>query len=324
MNNILFCTLKKITAVTVAVIVIVTALCGCSGKKLKNDIVILYTGDVRGEVDSGMGYDGVAAYKKSVETKTPYVALVDCGDAFCEGSLAEASKGECIAEIMNFVGYDFAVLGDGDFNYGTENISALLKKSNAQYLATNVFYTGDYEDYLERTERYKIKEFDGVKVAFLGVTTPETVINGEPSYFMEGIDYVYEFCISDDGGRLAAHVQSSVDKCKELGADYVILLSHLGSSDEHSPYSVRELVAQTRGIDAVIDSHDCEKITGEFLKNTDGETVLISAPGEKLESIGELVISVDGEISSKLVSGYEDKDATVTEKIESLKKSYDE
>ncbi len=292
-------------------VLLITFLGGCGGKKTKDDIVILYTNDVHCAVEDNIGYAGLAAYKKSVEAKTPYVTLVDCGDAVQGGEIGDASKGENIVDIMNAVGYDLAVLGEHEFDYGPENIGKLLEKSNAQYLSTNIYYTGDYENYLEKTEDYKIIEYGDVKVAFLGVTTPETVISGESSYFMEGLDYVYEFCIGDEGLRLAAHVQSSVDECKKSGADYVILLSHLGDGEKYSPYSCEELIANTYDVDAVIDGHAHSEIVEKLVENKNGEEVLVSSTGEKLQNIGELVITSEGEISTKLVSDYSGKDKKV-------------
>lgn len=299
-----------------------TFLGGCGGKKIKDDIVILYTNDVHCAVEENIGYAGLAAYKKSVEAKTPYVTLVDCGDAVQGGEIGDASNGAKIVDIMNVVGYDLAVLGDHEFDYGAENIAKLLEKSNAQYLSANVYYTGDYDNYLEKTEDYKIIEYGDVKVAFLGVTTPETVISGESSYFMEGVDYVYEFCIGDEGMRLAAHIQSSIDECKESGADYVILLSHLGDGEKYSPYSCEELIANTYGVDVVLDGHAHSEIAEKLVKNKNGENVLVSSTGEKLQNIGELVITPDGEISTNLVSDYEEKDKGVQDLIDTFKSAY--
>lgn len=315
--------LNRILCIGMTLVLLVTALGGCGSKKAEDNIVILYTNDVHGAVEDNIGYAGIAAYKKSMEAKTPYVTLVDCGDAVQGEEIDNASKGGYIIEIMNAVGYDLAVLGDHEFDYGVDNIAKFIEKSNAQYLATNVYYTGDYDDYLEKTVKYKIIEYGDVRVAYLGVTTPDALLLGEPSFFMEGLDYVYEFCIGDEGLRLAAHVQSSIDECKELGADYVILLSHLGDGEKYSPYSCEEVIANTYDVDVVIDGHAHSEIDEKLVKNKNGENVLVSSTGTKLQNIGELVITPDGEISTTLVSGYEAKDEEIQEFIDTLKSAYE-
>ena len=45
------------------------------------DIVVLYTNDVHCGVDDNIGYAGLALYKKQMQQQTPYVTLVDAGDA---------------------------------------------------------------------------------------------------------------------------------------------------------------------------------------------------------------------------------------------------
>ncbi len=310
---------KKFICVIMTLVLLVAFLGGCGSEKADDNIVVLYTNDVHCAVEDNIGYAGLAAYKKSVEAKTPYVTLVDCGDAVQGGEIGDASKGDNIVDIMNAVGYDLAVLGDHEFDFGTENIAKLLEKSNAEYLSTNIYYTGDYDNALEKTKEYKIIEYGDVQVAFLGITTPETVISGESSYFMEGIDYVYEFCIGDEGLRLAAHVQSSIDECKELGADYVILLTHLGNGEKYSPYSCEEIIANTHDVDVVIDGHAHNKIEGKLVKNKNGEEVLVSSTGEKLQNIGELVIAPNGEITTTLVSDYDEKDKGIQDLINTFK-----
>ena len=100
--------------------------------------MILYTNDVHCAVDAEIGYAGLAAYKDWIEEKTRYTALVDLGDALQGDAIGTVSQGEYLVDIMNQAGYDFAVLGNHEFDYGMEQLSALLKKSKAQYLGCNI------------------------------------------------------------------------------------------------------------------------------------------------------------------------------------------
>ena len=84
---------------------------GCSGREGQQDIVVLYTNDVHCAVDENIGYAGLVAYEKQVEEETPYVTLVDCGDALQGDAIGTVSQGEYPVDIMNEAGYDFAVLG---------------------------------------------------------------------------------------------------------------------------------------------------------------------------------------------------------------------
>ena len=107
---------------------------GCTAQQQgQQDIVILYTNDVHCAVDGGIGYAGLAAYQEYMEQQTPYVTLVDCGDALQGDAIGAVSQGEYLVDIMNKVGYDFAVLGNHEFDYGMEQLAALWKKTEAQY-----------------------------------------------------------------------------------------------------------------------------------------------------------------------------------------------
>ena len=104
----------------------------------QEDIIILFTNDVHCGIEENIGYAGLVQYKKWVEEKTPYVTLVDCGDAIQGDTIGTVSKGEYLVELMNEAGYDLAVLGNHEFDYGMEQLSYLIDQSNAQYLGCNI------------------------------------------------------------------------------------------------------------------------------------------------------------------------------------------
>jgi 2',3'-cyclic-nucleotide 2'-phosphodiesterase (5'-nucleotidase family) len=62
------------------------------------------------------------------------------------------------------------------------------------------------------------------------------------------------------------------------------------------------LIANTTGLDAVIDGHDHHVIEGRWLKNKDNEAVLLTSSGYAFENVGLLTINPDGSLSSRLVN----------------------
>ena len=253
----------------------VLLLSGCSAKDKTNDkandnennmakaddIIVLYTNDVHCSIDDDIGYAGLAAYKQRCEENTPYVTLVDCGDALHGNAIGTVSKGEYPAELMDLAGYDFAVLGDQEFGYGMEQLDRLMEISGAQYLGCNISYTGkDDAAFLSRLLPYKIVSYGNVKVGFVGVSTPESIVKSVPTYFCdEDGNYVYDFC-GESGEKLYSCVQENVDACLKDGADHVVILSHLGTDESSSPFTSLELIANTSGIDAVLDGNSTDEI----------------------------------------------------------------
>jgi len=283
------------------------------------DIVVLYTNDVHCGAEDGIGYAGVSAYKKELQ-ETADVALVDCGDAVQGGTMGTLTKGEAIINIMNSVGYDLAIPGNHEFDYGMERFLELAGKADFPYISCNFTDLRTGEGVFSP---YKILELGGKKIAFVGVTTPMTITDSTPAYFQDGAgNYIYGFCQDDTGAALYSAVQAAVDAARAEGADYCVLMAHLGIEAAASPYMSTEVIENTNGIDAVLDGHSHSTLESEQVRNKDGKYVLLTQTGTKLAALGKLTISADGKLSSELVTDYETKDAAVEQLIADEKAKY--
>jgi len=317
--------LKSIISLFLALALAVT-LCGCTDTSdpealasdevpvsndatpAQGDIVILYTNDIHCGYNEGLGFASLAAMKQNLLETTPYVSLVDCGDAIQGEVIGTISQGEYIIDMMNKVGYDLAVFGNHEFDFGIPQLSDLIDRAEFSYLACNISYYGSGEFLLADIEPYHIETYGDISVAFIGVTTPETLTSSSPKNFMEDNAYVYSFSEDDNGAELFTCVQGYVDECRDAGADYVVLLSHLGDPLESSVYNTTDLIAATTGIDVVLDAHTHSVIPCQILSALDGREVLLSSTGTKLENIGKLVISANGQLTTTLISAYPETD----------------
>ena len=282
-----------------------------------DDIVVLYTNDVHCGIDDSIGYAGLAAYKADKLKETKNVVLVDAGDAI-QGDLAGAlSKGDYIVDIMNQVGYDVAVPGNHEFDFGMDQFLALTKKSNAKYISSNFTDTKANKTVFDP---YVIKELGGKKVAFVGISTPESITKSTPAFFQdEKGNYIYDFCNDKTGKKLYKAVQNAIDAAKAEGADYVIALGHMGIDDQSKPWTSKEVIANTTGLNAFIDGHSHSTVASEAVKDKDGKEVTLSQTGTKLAAIGELIITADGKISTSLVTDYAAKDEKTASLIKEVK-----
>ena len=266
---------------------------------LDNDIVILYTNDVHCAVDDNLGYTGLATVKNALEAQGKHVVLVDNGDAVQGDTIGTLSNGEYIIDIMNEVGYDVATPGNHEFDYGMDQFFALTEQANFPYVSAN-FVDSDGNTVLDP---YVIKDVAGVKIAFVGISTPKTITTSTPKYFQDDNgNYIYAFQQDETGEKLYAAVQSAVDAARAEGAQFVIDLAHLGIEEDCSPWTSSEVIVNTTGIDAVLDGHSHSMIQGEKVKNKDGAEVLLSSTETKLAYIGCLTIKDDGSMSTTLIS----------------------
>ena len=284
---------------------------------LDNDIVILYTNDVHCGVDDNLGYAGLAAVKNALEAQGKHVVLVDNGDAVQGDTIGTLSNGEYIIDIMNEAGYDVATPGNHEFDYGMDQFLALTEKANFPYVSAN-FVDADGNTVLDP---YVIKDVAGVKIAFVGISTPKTITTSTPKYFQDDNgNYIYGFMQDETGEKLYAAVQSAVDAARAEGAQIVIAMAHLGIEEDCSPWTSSEVIVNTSGIDAVLDGHSHSMLACEKVKNKDGQEVILSSTETKLAYIGCLTIKDDGSMSTTLISdnGMKDFIGGIQEEFEEL------
>ncbi len=260
---------------------------------LQQELVILFTSDVHCGVDSGFGYAGLAAVRDNLKAQGKHVVLVDNGDSIQGEPMGTLTEGEANIKLMNAVGYDVATIGNHEFDYGMERFHELVAMAEFPYVSCNFVKDG-----APVLQPYVIKEFDGVKVAFVGISTPKTITSSAPKYFQdENGNFIYGFCQDESGEALYTAVQNAIDAAVAEGAAYVIGLAHLGNEAECKPWTYADVIGNTTGMDALLDGHSHDTDQVEML-NKDGETVLRSACGTKMEGIGYLTIGTDGSMAS--------------------------
>ncbi len=282
------------------------------------EIVVLYTNDVHCAIETDeesgiLGYAKIAAMKKALEADGKDVFWVDAGDAIQGSAIGTLSDGEYIIQIMNESGYDLAIPGNHEFDYGMERFLELAKKADFPYIACNLIDRTTEEPVFAP---YVIQEIGGKQVAFIGICTPKSITSSTPSHFQnEDGQYCYHFMQDEDGTSLYACVQEAVDEVQRAGADYVIAVAHLGILDSCSPWTSTELIQHTSGIDAVLDGHSHSVLSEEKVKNKEGKEVLLSSTGTKMASVGKLTIRPDGSMKTELIDTYDKTDDVVAAKI---------
>lgn len=252
---------------------------------------ILCTSDVHCGVDQGFGYAGLSQVRDSLKAQGYEVILIDDGDAIQGEPIGAFTKGESIIKLMNAVGYDVAIPGNHEFDYGVDRFMELTEMADFPYISCNFNHNGEtvFEPYL-------IKEVNGQKIGFVGITTPETITSSTPTYFMdESGEYVYDFMGDESGEKLYEAVQKAVDDARSSGADYIYVMAHLGNEAKCEPWTYADVISHTNGIDVFFDghSHDTDIIK---MKNKDGEEVVRVAVGTKMSDIGYSLINANGEI----------------------------
>ena len=264
---------------------------------LSDDIIILHLNDVHCGVNDNIGYDGFVLYRDELYEKYPNIISVDVGDHIQGGTLGSISEGSAIINIMNKVGFDVAILGNHEFDYGIDQLSKLGETITSKYISSNFCYKKNKTSVYNP---FKIIEKGGKKIAFIGVLTPLTFSKTYLSTLRDSNgDAIYDFLTGNNTQELYDRVQENVNKVrKEEGADYVILLTHIGMELEQ--YTSDKLLSKIENVDAVLDGHT-HLIYNTTKKDINTKDIHISQTGTKLQSIGKLIIKNDGTIASEII-----------------------
>ena len=291
----------------------------------KSEVTILYTNDVHTYIDKQapqLTYAAIAALKQSYQDAGKKVLLVDAGDHVQGTAYGSMDQGASIIELMNAAGYDAATPGNHEFDYGMDRAKELMRDADFPYLSCNWV---DLRTNLRVLPEIKVFVRGGVRIAFVGITTPETFTKSTPAYFMNKAQtkYIYDILGGEDGQKLYSAVQKAVGKAKCL-ADVVIGLGHLGVDPSSSPWTSEEVIAHTTGFDAFIDGHSHTVMENKQVADASGRLVTLTQTGSYFANVGEMTIAPDGTISTRLVSTYDQEDPAVAAEQAAWVSSVDE
>lgn len=298
--------IKKQLAAIVSLAILITChpmTVFAQNQSLSDDIVILYTNDVHTYIDGNLSYDVIAAIKDDLQTKYKNVILADAGDHIQGTAYGAMDSGESIIDLMNAADYDIATLGNHEFDYGMQGCLNAIDRAEFSYLSCNFYHKSADVREDNVLDSYKLFDCGDRKIAFIGITTPETFTKTTPIYFQDGNgNYIYGISGGNDGVELKQDIQKAVDSAKTEGATDIIALGHLGVDASSAPWTSQEAIAGVSGLDAFIDGHSHTVMKGNYILDKDGKEVLLTQTGEYFNRIGIMVIdSETGNITTDFI-----------------------
>ncbi len=293
--------MKKFLSVILAIVLIISTIPLVAVAATESNTVVLYTNDVHCAIED---YAVLAAYRAELIADGHTVITVDAGDAIQGEVIGMLTQGEAVVDIMNTVGYDYAVPGNHEYDYGMKTFLDLAEnKAEYEYISSNFYDLCALEPVLAP---YAIEDLGDYQIAFVGISTPETITKSTPEFFKDanGI-FVYGFPKYPGGmtnEALYDNIQESVDNAIDDGADIVVAVGHLGIQETTDGWKSTDVIENTNGIDYFIDSHSHETFEADTYKNKDNEDVVLSSTGTKFANFGQLTISADGSAEFELIN----------------------
>lgn len=260
------------------------------------DVKIISSSDVHGRIIpweySGDSYvsgsfSQIDTYVSKEKKTNPNVILVDTGDAIQDNSVEKFSKvfPNPVSQVMNIMGYDIFVPGNHEFNFGLDVLTKYIDNFKGKSLASNLYYKKDGKEFLEGST---IIEKDGIKIGFIGVTTPLI------TQFEADTGNVKDLNVINPLKSVKEEVESLKGK-----VDAIVLIAHMGYDNENSiPGSgVKDIATAIPEIDVILSGHAHKEISS---KNENG--VLITAPYKYGQNLSIVDLKFDTDKKSKLVS----------------------
>jgi len=252
-------------------------------------VVILSTNDSHGHIkDGNIRFSQIAALKQELEEKGRDVVLVDAGD-FMQGSVYSIfDNGRSLAEIVKATRYDLVALGNHEFDYTPAYMQDLVAELEMPVVCCDYFMTNGVSQTVTRPFPDSVViEKGGLKIGFVGMTTPRVMDSTLPSYFKDptGTYFQYDFDGRLDAEAFYARVQQAVDAVAAQ-CDVVVGFGHLGMEAEAVPYRSADLIAHTTNITAFIDAHSHTAMPSTDMLNAAGEKVRVTQTGCYLQALG--------------------------------------
>ena len=305
---------KRIITFSLVLCMALSVFTGVVYAKDTDTIVILYENDVHCAVE---GYSKLAAMKNELLETHTNVGVVSVGDFVQGGTLGAVSKGEYIVNLMNKVGYDAIALGNHEFDYQLPRLNELNAMSNTKFISCNFQKIGEDKSYFEP---YTIVSYGSVDIAYIAITTPETINSSSPTQFKNDKgELIYTF----NESKLYDIVQTNINAAETAGADFVIALSHIGYDESGNLADITDVIENTDGFDVVLDAHSHSVIEEKVIKDKSGDDVLLTSTGTKFEYIGKLTIK-NGAFDTELVEveSYTKTDPVVDAYITEINENY--
>ncbi len=284
--------MKRIPVVLAATLFFLTSQIFSPAAAETVDLTILHINDFHGNLLPKPGKEGkpatggmayIAKMVSEEREKNPEgTLLLSAGDMFQGTPISNLFRGKPVIETMNRMGFDAMALGNHEFDWGMEAFSDLRSTAAFPFLSANI--VDEKGALLPGVKPYVILQRKSLKVAVIGITTPETHYASKPGnlkgYRVIAVDKV---------------LPALIEKVKKEGAGPVIVLSHLGLDED------KEMASRVGGIDLIVGGHSHTEVKTPVVV---GSTIIVQA-GYYGQKLGVMKLSVD--TGTKKITRYSER-----------------
>ena len=181
--------------------------------------------------------------------RTDNTILIDCGDAI-HGNMSELFLKDSVhpmIQCFNAMNYDVWVTGNHEFNFGVDTLQNVASKFTGAFLCGNVYQP----DGSRLGESYVIVEREGVKIAVIGMVTPN--ITRWDAEHLKG------FAVTDP----VEETRKVIDEIKD-DVDVLVAAVHMSEGNEYDTAhsGANDLANACPELDVIIAAHQHKQVAG--------------------------------------------------------------
>jgi 5'-nucleotidase / UDP-sugar diphosphatase len=237
------------------------------------------------------GLARVATLRDRIAAESPHMVFVLAGDFLSPSTMSSMFQGSQMVEGLNAIGLDLVTFGNHEFDFGPDVTRERMRESRFSWVSSNVF---DPETGLPfgGAVPFVLREYGGIRVAFLGLTTPQTHTLSKGATTLKFLDPI----------QAAKEV---VARARRVKTDLIVALTHQDLADD------KQLAAAVPEIDLILGGHEHvpldARVGRTLILKTGSDAVAlgridvlvtVGKAGRRVESKWEL-IPVTDEISDK-------------------------
>ena len=270
------------------------------------NLTILHTNDTHSHHEpDGDGNGGVArqaTVQQQIAEEVENMVLLDAGDRFAGTLFYTQYLGQDNVEIMNALGYDAMVLGNHEFDNGSQVLADFVAGVDFPVLAANIDFSNSAELADSGIQASTVLDVNGTSVGVIGIDTADTP---ELASVGDGVIFTDEY---------VEVVNAQAASLMDEGVNIIILLTHVGIGTDLA------MLESFENVDVVIGGHshtlmgnrwaDAEREYPIIVESPLGEPTVYVQAGEHNQYLGRLDLTfsgglmVDGEGDTIFLSRY--------------------
>ncbi len=237
--------------------------------KTAETLTIFFVNDPHGQLDEFAKIKHIVDTEKEENT----VLLVCSGDIFSGNPIVDQypEKGFPIIDVMNKTGFDVAVIGNHEYDYGLSVLKERMNQAEFDFICANV---NVQETGFPQPKPYKTLKLDELTITFLGLVEtngkPDDVIPSTHPWRVNGLKFEHYTEVVDNFQAIK----------EEENADVLVALTHLGTGSDIN------LAEKFPFFDLVLGGHSHQMVNQEV------NNIPIMQAGSNLSHLGKVTLKV--------------------------------